>query len=565
MENGNPQENLVDDNIKTKLKRFFSSLNFKKYQKYILIHLGIVGLILAVLIIYIVITVSKMPDFKTLENPEATRLARSSVVYSLDGKILGEFYKKQNRMDIPLDSISPYVIKALIATEDVRFYDHHGLDFWGILSVFYSRLIGQKQRGGSTITQQLARNLYDEEVGRERTVNRKIKEAIVSVFLERNYTKDEILNFYLNTVSFGGIIYGIEAASRYYFGKSAKELTPDEAATLIGMLQAPSYYNPKRHPKRAEKRRNIVLGQMLKYGFISQKEYAEAKKIPLKDKVRKHSKYLHAEGPAPYFREILRKFLYKWAKEKGYDLYKDGLRIYTTIDSRLQEMAEKAVEEHLKNYQEIFENQFKDKKIKPWEQEEVLIRAMKRSYRYIALKKKGLSDEEIIRKFKTTKIKTDLFDWNAPNKAITKEITPWDSLKHYAKFMETGVITIEPYSGYVLAWVGGIDYRFFKYDHVKQGKRQVGSTFKPFVYAAALDNGYTPCTKVPNVPITILIDSTMTDSAEARYWSPKNADGKIGGELTLKDALANSVNIVTARIINDIGPRKSSVMQKKWE
>ncbi len=538
-----------------KIKQFVNSYNWRKYKRYLIWHLGIFLAIIVVGIIYLSIVVAKLPDFKRLENPEATRLERSSIIYSADGKILGEFYVKQNRMDVPLEKISKNVINALIATEDVRFYKHNGLDFWGIMSVFYSRLIGQSQRGGSTITQQLARNLYDEEVGRERTVSRKIKEAIVAVFLEKNYTKEEILNFYLNTVSFGGIIYGIEAAARYYFGKSASELTPDEAATLIGMLKGPSLYNPKRHPKRAQKRRNIVLNQMLKYGFISEKEYKKYSKIPLAEKVKKHTKYLHAEGPAPYFREILRKFLYQWAKKKGYNLYKDGLRIYTTIDYTLQEFAEKAVEKHLREYQKLFEKQFQNKKVKPWEKEEVLLRAMKRSYRYISYKKQGLSEKEILKKFKTTKITVEVFDWEAPEKRREVTFTPWDSLKHYAKFMETGLVTIEPYSGKILAWVGGIDYRFFKYDHVKQGKRQVGSTFKPFVYAAALDNGYTPCTKVPNIPITILMDSTMTDSAEARYWSPKNADGKIGGELTLKDALAHSVNIVTARLIYDIGPK----------
>jgi penicillin-binding protein 1A len=483
-----------------------------------------------------------MPSFRTLEDP-TPELA--SVVYSADNQILGTYYLNADRVRLPAREIPRLVKQALLAVEDRRFYEHSGIDPIGILGAAFSTARG-RVRGGSTITQQLARNLYD-AVGVKRSLWRKLKEMIVALYLERRYSKEEILAMYLNTVPFGGVTYGIQSASRYYFGKDAKDLTLPEAALLVGLLKGPSYYSPYRYPQRALSRRNLVLDLMVEAGFLSAKEAAEAKKAPLGVGPAPYTAS-HSQGLAPYFREYLREWLLDWCRRKGYDLYRDGLQIYTTIDSRLQAHAEAAVAAHLSEYQEVFDKELRSRPY-PWEKDSsIVLRAMYRSERYQAGKRAGLSEAEIRAQFHQ-KRPMRLFQWKAPG-YIDTVLTPYDSLKYYLRFLETGLVTIDPHTGEIKAWVGGINHTYFKYDHVAKGKRQVGSTFKPFVYTAAFDNGYSPCYEELNVPIEIPVRVGGRDTV----WIPRNADLTLGEKVTLQKALMYSLNVVTARLIRNIGP-----------
>ena len=484
----------------------------------------------------------EMPSFRTLEDP-TPELA--SVVYSADNQILGTYYLNANRVRLPAREIPRIVKQALLAVEDRRFHEHSGVDPIGILGAFFSTATG-RVRGGSTITQQLARNLYD-AVGVERSLWRKLKEIIVAIYLERRYSKGEILAMYLNTVPFGGVTYGIQSASRYYFGKDVKDLTLPEAALLIGLLKGPTYYSPYRYPQRALARRNLVLDLMAEAGYISKKEAAEAKKAPLGVGPAPYTAS-HSQGIAPYFREYLREWLLQWCRQKGYDLYRDGLQIYTTLDSRLQVHAESAVVAHLSQYQEVFEKELRSRPY-PWEKDSsIVLRAMYRSERYQAGKRAGLSETKIRAQFHQ-KRPMRLFQWKTPGYLDTV-LTPWDSLKYYLRFLEVGLVTIDPHTGEIKAWVGGINHTYFKYDHVAKGKRQVGSTFKPFVYTAALDNGYSPCYEELNVPIEIPVRVGARDTV----WIPRNADRELGEKVTLQKALALSLNVITARLIRNISP-----------
>ncbi|GIV25260.1 MAG: penicillin-binding protein 1A [Bacteroidia bacterium] len=483
-----------------------------------------------------------MPSFQTLEDP-TPELA--SVVYSADGKILGTFYRNTDRVRIPATEIPAVVQQALIAVEDRRFYRHAGLDLRGIAGAVFSTLTGH-MRGGSTLTQQLARNLYD-AVGVDRSLWRKLKEAVVAVFLEYRYSKEEILAMYLNTVPFGGVTYGIQAASRYYFGKDAKELSLPEAALLIGLLKGPTYYSPYKYPQRALARRNLVLDLMAEAGMISKAQAEAAKKAPLGTGAAPYTAS-QSQGLAPYFREYLRGWLSEWARTRGYDLYRDGLQVYTTLDSRLQMHAESAATAHLRTFQRVFEKELYSRPL-PWEKDTaILVRAMLRSERYNTAKKAGLPEAEIRAQFHKP-VRMRLFTWVPPGYKDTI-LTPWDSLAYYLRFLEVGLVTIDPHTGEIKAWVGGINHTYFKYDHVAQGKRQVGSTFKPFVYTAAMDNGYSPCYEELNVPVEIPIQVDGRDTV----WSPRNADRDIGQKVTLQKALALSLNIITARLMKTLGP-----------
>lgn len=478
-----------------------------------------------------------MPSFRTLEDP-SPELA--SVVYSADGKILGTFYLSSDRVRVPATELPNTLKKALIAVEDRRFYDHSGIDPVGIVGALLSSATG-RVRGGSTITQQLARNLYD-AVGVERSLTRKLKEMVVALFLEYRYSKEEILAMYLNTVPFGGVTYGVQAASRYYFGKDLKELDLPEIALLVGLLKGPSYYSPYKHPKRALARRNLVLDLMVEAGFLTRKEAEAAQRAPLGVGQAPYTAS-QSQGLAPYFREHLRLWLTDWARKRGYDLYRDGLQIYTTLDSRLQMHAESAMVAHLSSFQKVFE---KDLGVRPllWKKDTLIIRrAMLRSERYNVGKSAGLSEKELYTQFHTP-APMRLFSWDPPGYVDTV-LTPWDSLQYYLRFLEVGLVTIDPHTGEVKAWVGGINHAYFKYDHVVQGKRQVGSTFKPFVYTAAMDNGYSPCYEELNIPVEIPVRIDQRDT----IWSPRNADRDIGGKVQLRKALALSLNIITARLI----------------
>mgnify|MGYP000334830889 CR=1 FL=1 len=521
-----------------------SSKSFGKYVKFIwLIVLG------PVLFIFLLVGLTSaglfgdLPTFEELENPNSSL---ASEVYSADTKILGKYYV-QNRVNIHYKDLSPNLVNALKATEDVRFEEHSGVDIKGLFRVFVKSIILQQDAGGgSTLTQQLAKNLFPRgETNKLKIVFQKLKEWIIAVRLERNYTKPEILAMYLNTVEFGNNAFGIKSASTTYFNKQPSELKIEEAALLIGMLQAPSRYNPVRNVENATFRRNTVIGQMSKYKFITEEQKDSLLKLPIKLNFRQES---HTEGLAQYFREVLRQDMLKWCKEHKkadgtpYNLYRDGLRIYTTVDSRMQQYAEEAVKEHFTELQKTFYDHWKGRV--PWsDHPELIDEAMKRSDRYISMKKAGASDAEIKKAF-AKKTEMTLFSWKGE---VDTTLSPMDSIRYYKMFYQTGFMSMEPQTGYVRAWVGGNNYKYFQYDHVKEGKRQVGSTFKPFLYTLAMQEGYSPCYEVPNVPVTIIDKAGVP-------WTPSNSDGKYGGMLSLKEALAESINCISAYLMKQFGP-----------
>lgn len=484
-----------------------------------------------------------LPTFEELENPNSSL---ASEVYSADLKTLGKYYV-QNRVNIHYKDLSPNLINALKATEDVRFEEHSGVDIKGLFRVFVKTIILQQDAGGgSTLTQQLAKNLFPrEDMNKIRLVLRKLKEWIIAVKLERNYTKQEILAMYLNTVEFGNNAFGIKSAATTYFNKQPSELNVEESALLIGMLQAPSRYNPVRNPENATTRRNTVISQLAKYDFITDEQRDSISAIPIHLDFRQES---HTEGLAQYFREELRLELIKWCKEhtkadgSPYNLYRDGLRIYTTIDTRMQRYAEEAVVEQFRDLQKTFFEHWKGREA--WEdQPQIIDEGVKKSERYRRLKSAGASESEI-RKVFDKKIKMRVFTWKGERDTL---MSPRDSVKYYKMFYQTGFMAVEPQSGYVRAWVGGIDYGHFKYDHVRAGRRQVGSTFKPFLYTLAMQEGYSPCYEVPNVPVSITTD-------DGQVWTPSNSDGEYGGMMSLKEALANSINCISAYLMKQFGP-----------
>ncbi|MCC6253266.1 MAG: PBP1A family penicillin-binding protein [Bacteroidia bacterium] len=492
-----------------------------------------------------------LPSLEELENPKSNL---ASEVISSDQKVIGKYYI-ENRTNVAYNHISPYVINALISTEDARFYKHSGVDVRALVRAVTGVIRGNESSGGgSTITQQLAKMLFPREnLNKIQLVIRKFKEWIIAVKLEKNYTKNEIIAMYLNKFDFINNAVGIKSAARIYFDTTPDSLKIEEAAVLVGMAKNPSLYNPKRKPENALKRRNVVLNQMFKYKYITQEEYEKYKKLPLKIKFTAENQN---EGYATYFREYLREYMKKWCREHkkldgtSYNLYKDGLKIYTTINSKMQQYAEEAVAEWLSELQDKFFNHWKGKKNAPFynlsatDVEKLMTTSMKRSERYRVLKENGLSEAEIAASFKKP-IEMKLFSWKGEFDTL---ISPWDSMLYSKFFLQTGFMSMEPSTGYIKAWVGGINYRNFKYDHVKQGKRQVGSTFKPFVYTLAMQEEWSPCYQVPNIPVTF-------DLPEGGTWSPKNSDGKYGGMMTLKKGLAQSVNSVTAYIMKQFGPQ----------
>jgi penicillin-binding protein 1A len=486
----------------------------------------------------------ELPTFEELENPNSML---ASEIYSSDMQSLGKYFK-ENRVNVHYNDLSPNLINALKATEDVRFDSHSGVDVRGLFRVLVKTIfLHQDAGGGSTLTQQLAKNLFPrgEKLSKVQLVVRKIKEWVIAVKLEKNYTKTEILAMYLNTVEFGNNAFGIRSASSTYFQKDPKEVSMEEAALLIGMLQAPSRYNPVRNPKNAVTRRNTVLSQLEKYNFITEEVSDSLQKLPLRLRFRAES---HTSGIAQHFREVLKKDLLKWCAEHykadgtPYNLYRDGLKIYTTIDTRMQKYAEQAVKQHLTKLQQTFYDHWKG--TSPWKDyPELITQGMKRSERYKNLKEQGLSEEQIKNNF-NKKVKMTVFSWRGD---VDTLLSPMDSIRYYKMFLRTGFMALEPQTGQVKAWVGGLDFHYFKYDQVKEGARQVGSTFKPFVYTLAMQEGYSPCYQVPNSKVTIYDKAGET-------WTPSNSDGKYGGMLSLKQALANSVNCVSAYLMKQFGP-----------
>jgi penicillin-binding protein 1A len=538
-----------------------------------------------------------MPTFEDLENPKNNI---SSEVISEDGVVLGTFYY-QNRSFVSYNEISPNIINALIATEDIRYYKHSGIDFRGLARVFFKTVVlGNNTGGGSTISQQLAKNLFPRDTTLyESLISRKfslivakLKEWVTAVKLERNYTKEEIIVMYLNTVGFSSQAYGIKMASKSVFNKSPDSLKIEEAAILIGMLKAPSYYSPIRNPENSKRRRNIVLSQMARYGYITERQCDSLCYLPLKTRFSSQD---HNEGPATYFREYLRIImsaqkpdrnryfayddfkkdslewyknpLFGWCNKNkkpdgsSYNLYTDGLKIYTTINSKMQKYAEEALKEQLgKELQPVFFKEKKGMKNAPfasnleYEQvKELMELSIKRTERYRVLHNAGYTWSEIMRNFRA-KIPMTVFSWTGDRDTI---MCPYDSIRYYKYYLQAGFMAMDPHTGYVKAYVGGPNFRHFKYDHVTIGKRQSGSTIKPFLYTLAMEEGYSPCYRVPHVPVTFLLGDTT--------WTPGNAEKSIyeGRMVSLKWGLAHSSDWIAAWLMKQFNPPSViEIMQK---
>lgn len=496
-----------------------------------------------------------LPSVEELQNPKSNL---ATVIYSGDMKILGKYYT-ENRVNVKYYELDNDLIKALVATEDARFHDHSGIDLKALGRSVSGVLTGNLNKGGgSTITQQLAKMMFPrQKLSKPKMVLQKLKEWVIAIRLEKNYTKDEILAMYLNKFDFLHLAVGVKSAAQIYFNRSQDSLEVQQAAMLIGMAKNPALFDPIRRPDTTLHRRNVVMHQMVKYGYLTQEKYDSLKALPLNLVYRPED---HNDGLAPYFREYLREyFLREWCQKninpetnKPYNIYKDGLRIYTTIDARMQKYAEEAVHEHMADLQKQFTKECKTKKNAPFawnvtkEQiEHIMISSMKRSDRYRSLKNAGLSLEQIQAEFKKP-VSMTVYSLRGDIDTI---LSPWDSIRYYKSFLHTGFISIEPTTGFVKAWVGGINHKHFKFDHVKVGRRQVGSTFKPFVYALAIQEGYSPCYQVANV-------RTCITTGEGTEWCPDNSDGSkgTGKMVTLRYALAGSINYVTAWVMKQFGP-----------
>ena len=527
-----------------------------------------------------------MPPIEDLQNP-INRYATQ--VYSSDGKLLGTWnYNRENRVLVDYTKLSPALVQALVATEDVRFYEHSGIDFYALARAVIKRgILGQKSAGGgSTITQQLAKQLYSEhaKTTMERVLQKPI-EWVIAVKLERNYTKDEIITMYLNYFDFLHNAVGIKTASNTYFSKEPKDLTVNEAATLIGLCKNPSYYNPVRNPERSRERRNVVLGQMVKAGCLSQADYDKFSAEPIQLHFHVSD---HKDGIATYFRDYLRRYLmarkperalyaswnmakyyvdsinwesdplYGWCnknkKKNGepYSIYTDGLRVHTTIDSRMQKYAEAAVEKHVAKYlQPAFDKANLKKPNAPYSKDltsaqvqKILMRSVRQCERYRALKENHASDEEIQKSFRTP-TRMSIFTYHGE---VDTTMTPIDSIKYYKSFLRTGFLSICPQNGYVKAYVGGLDFSHFAYDMAMEGRRQVGSTIKPLLYSLAMENGFSPCDEAPNVQQTYMV--------AGKPWTPRNSGrARYGQMVTLKWGLQQSNNWISAYLMSKLNPQ----------
>ena len=571
----------------------------KKIIKWFWICLS-VPVVMVIALLMMVWTFADIPSFEELENPDS-KLATQ--VIAEDGEILTTFHI-ENRSYVTYEELSPNLVNAAIATEDVRFHNHSGIDFRALARVAFKTVLGGNsgQGGGSTITQQLAKTLYPREdvssripgVSILKMVWIKLKEWITAVKLERNYTKNEIMNMYMNQVFFGSNAYGIKAASHTFFGKHPSDLTVEESATLVGMVNKPTRYNPALNPDKSLTRRNFVIGQMEKAGFITKAERDSIQQIPI---MLSYQVQDHNAGYGPYFRDMLRRTmnakkpkrssyaqyedyvvdsllwaddgLYGWlnknkkADGSSYNLDKDGLRIYTTINYKMQRYAEEAVAEHLgKDLQNSFWRDIRWKTNKPFSNDvpketvdQLMKQARRWSDRYRIMKNAGASDAEITKSFDVP-VKMRLFSWNRKG-YIDTVMTPNDSIKYYKSHLRAAFMAIEPNTGHVKAYVGGPNYRYFKYDNVRQGKRQVGSTIKPFLYTLAMQEGMSPCDKVVNVPQTFIVGDTT--------WTPKSTDKDewIGQTVTLKWGLTKSSNNISAYLMKQYGPNAMVEMMRK--
>ncbi len=493
------------------------------------------------------------PDMQDIKNPV---LSLSSEVYYADGTLIGRYYK-ENRSPVEFKDISPNIINALVATEDARFYKHHGVDFYSFFTSILSTAKGDR-RGGSTITQQLAKNLFETRKKKSqgiikhipliRTMVYKCKEWLTAFKIEHVYNKQQILTLYLNTVPFGNNSFGIKTASLKIFNKTPDKVSVDEAATLVGMLKATSTYNPVTNPKRSLERRNTVLGQMLKYGYLKKPDFDADVQQPISLDLS----YVENEGQGDsYLREAVGRWIKKWCHDNDYDLYEDGLKIYTTIDPRMQKYAEEAVNEKMKMLQKRFDNLWGNKI--PWRDldgniiTDFVLKSEQRLPVYAMLQKRYNNDAKLINDYFIHPKHMKVFTWHGERDTT---FSSEDSIKYYAKILNTGMMTIEPSSGKIKVWVGGIDYKYFNYDHVNQARRQAGSTFKPFAYLTALDNGFSPCDKFTDKPVSI----KYVDEGKAQVWEPQNADFKFSyQEMSLRWAMGKSVNSITAQLTEQVG------------
>jgi penicillin-binding protein 1A len=557
-----------------------------------------VGLLWTLLILFVLGTgvafyainegwIGYMPPIEDLQNP-INRFATQ--IYSSDGKLMGTWnYNRENRVMVDYTKLSPHLVHALVATEDVRFYEHSGIDFYALGRAIVKRgIFGQKNAGGgSTITQQLAKQVWTTERAKttlERVLQKPI-EWVIAVKLERNYTKDEILTMYLNYFDFLHNAVGIKTASNTYFSKEPKDLTVNEAATLIGLCKNPSYYNPVRNPERSRERRNVVLGQMVKAGFLSQTDFDKYSKEPINLHFHVSD---HKDGIATYFRDFLRRYmtakkperalyaswnmakyyidsinwesdpLYGWCNKnkkrngENYSIYTDGLRVHTTIDSRMQKYAEQAVYEHVVKYLQPNFNQGKKSKsnfpysssLSKQQVQQILMRNVRQCERYRVMKENGASDAEIQKSFQT-RVPMSIFTYHGE---VDTVMTPMDSIKYYKSFLRTGFVSMCPQNGHVKAYVGGLDFSHFAYDMVMEGRRQVGSTIKPFLYSLAMENGFSPCDLAPNVQQTYMV--------AGRPWTPRNGSHARYGEMvTLKWGLQQSNNWISAYLMSKLSPQ----------
>jgi penicillin-binding protein 1A len=497
----------------------------------------------------------RLPSTSELREIET---ANSTEIYTADSVLIGKYFI-ENRTAVSLENVSPYIINALIATEDKRFLEHSGIDMMSYFRVAYGIATGQRQRGGgSTLSQQLAKNLYprkDYWVPGIGLIINKIRENFISVRLERIYTKPQLLNLYLNTVPFGGDAFGINVASRQYFGKKPNDLTVDQASTLVGMLKGTTLYNPVRNPENAKKRRNVVMMQMVKDGHLPQKEYDELSKKPVGAK--RYNVDSNNEGTGTYFREYLRtdvmpKLLKNIKNEDGksYNLYTDGLKIYTSLHSTMQRYAEESVQKQMQGLQKQFDQHWKNyKQEKPWGDDKWIERQVEASQRWEYFKDAGLDDAQARAAFEQP-TKMTVFSWKNGGSEVDTTMSPLDSVRYYFCMLNCGFMAMDHRNGYVRAWVGGTNFKHFKFDHIKSS-RQVGSTFKPIVYAAALQDSVRPCTYFPN-QLKKIVD-----------WEPHNADETYGGWYTMMGALTRSVNVVTAQLIEKVGIQKTIDLARK--
>ncbi|GAB4023437.1 penicillin-binding protein 1A [Spirosoma koreense] len=504
----------------------------------------------------------EMPSVEELKNP---KLNQSSEIYSQDGVMIGKFYA-ENRTPIKYENIPKQLINALVATEDARFYEHGGVDPRAIGRAMFS--FG-REGGGSTITQQLAKNLFKTRrktssgiltrIPFVRKIIYKSKEWLMALKLERNFTKDEIITYYFNTVDFGSNAFGLKTAARTFFNKMPDSLNVQEGAVLVGLQKATTSYNPLRHPKRSRERRNVVIGQMAKYNFLTKAQADSISALPLVTDFTPENPY---SGPASYLKNAVQDYVKKWGEENGYDLYTDGLRIITTVDSKMQTYAEDAIREKMKQLQRTFDNHWRGRN--PWTDEDgnelpgFIDSVARRTERYKTLSRRfmPLYPDSIMYYMKHKKYKMRVFSWNSKRGYDSTEMTPYDSIAYYKHFLQSGMVAMDPHTGYIRAWVGGLDYDYFKYDHVKQGKRQPGSTFKPFVYTTAIDDtliNLSPCDRLEDRPFR----KEYRENGEDKLWEPRNSTGYFTySNMTLRRAMARSVNSITAQLTDRVTPER---------